>query len=430
MGPLGLSSLSLGLSIFGGLRPTFSLDFLGGTLDSRVTFTRASTATRTNSSGLLEEVAINVPRFDYDPVTLAIRGLLCEETRTNLITRNDMAGAAAGTPGTLPTGWTRVAAGTINVVGTGTENGALYVDIQFVTPSAMSLERMTFQSAGVAVTVASTYCSSFCARLIAGSFTNVSLAPSARITWRDSGGTLLSTTTGAGTISPTAPNLLASRVNTGAAVAPASAAFGVPELVYSSSGASDFTLRIALQQFELGAFPSSFIPTTGAPVTRAADLAQVTDVSWFNKFQGTFVAEHAVSNTTESGVVWELRQGTSGSTPNRFNVFANSSSGRARLQVFPAGVLLLDAILGTPVANAITRSALSYSLALHLGSVAGSAPSQTTNALPDFTPGVLNLASTNNTQYGPSVELNGWLRHFDYYNSALSAAQVTALTVQ
>ncbi len=47
-------------------------------------FTRASAATRVNEAGLLESVGNNVPRFDYDPVTLAARGVLLEGARSNL----------------------------------------------------------------------------------------------------------------------------------------------------------------------------------------------------------------------------------------------------------------------------------------------------------------------------------------------------------
>ncbi len=50
------------------------------------TFTRAgATATRVNSSGLIVSVAADTPRFDYDPVTLAIKGVLIEEARQNLV---------------------------------------------------------------------------------------------------------------------------------------------------------------------------------------------------------------------------------------------------------------------------------------------------------------------------------------------------------
>ncbi len=61
--------------------PTLELDFANvNALDPRITFTRANPiATVTNSLGLIQTVGANVPRFDYDPVTLAAKGLLIEE---------------------------------------------------------------------------------------------------------------------------------------------------------------------------------------------------------------------------------------------------------------------------------------------------------------------------------------------------------------
>lgn len=53
------------------------------------TFTRASTATFVGSDGLIQSAAINQARFDHDPVTLASKGLLIEESRTNLVFPSD-----------------------------------------------------------------------------------------------------------------------------------------------------------------------------------------------------------------------------------------------------------------------------------------------------------------------------------------------------
>jgi hypothetical protein len=69
--------------------PRMALDFTTGVLDPRVTVSRAlNTATRINSSGFVEIVNADLPRFDYDPTTLAPKGLLIEEARTNLLLRS------------------------------------------------------------------------------------------------------------------------------------------------------------------------------------------------------------------------------------------------------------------------------------------------------------------------------------------------------
>ena len=53
------------------------------------TFTRGSTATFIGSNGLIQSSSIDGPRFDHDPITLACKGLLIEESRFNLIFPSD-----------------------------------------------------------------------------------------------------------------------------------------------------------------------------------------------------------------------------------------------------------------------------------------------------------------------------------------------------
>lgn len=67
------------------ITPAFALDFTIASLDSRVTLTRAlNTATHVNSSGYIQTINANLPRFDYDPITKICKGLLIEESRQNI----------------------------------------------------------------------------------------------------------------------------------------------------------------------------------------------------------------------------------------------------------------------------------------------------------------------------------------------------------
>jgi hypothetical protein len=76
---------AFGLTATERVLPKLALDFTTATTDARVTTTRANnTATRFNSSGAIEIVNANLPRYDFNPVTLVCRGQLIEEARTNL----------------------------------------------------------------------------------------------------------------------------------------------------------------------------------------------------------------------------------------------------------------------------------------------------------------------------------------------------------
>jgi hypothetical protein len=56
-----------------------------GSLDSRIAFSRASVATYFDVAGAIQTATSGTPRWDYDPVTHAMLGLLIEEQRANLL---------------------------------------------------------------------------------------------------------------------------------------------------------------------------------------------------------------------------------------------------------------------------------------------------------------------------------------------------------
>lgn len=96
--------------------PRLALDFTTASLDPRVTVTRAAaSATRINASGVIESVAADTPRFDFDPVTLVCRGLLIESARTNLLLNSLIDGTSLSTQSVTVT----AVAHTLSFYGTG-----------------------------------------------------------------------------------------------------------------------------------------------------------------------------------------------------------------------------------------------------------------------------------------------------------------------
>ena len=97
----------------GGFAPSVAYGFMTpGTLPPTVTVTRAGTATYFDAAGTLQTAAANAPRWDYDPVTHALRGLLIEEARTNLLLNSATLGTQSAT--------VTAAATTLSFYGTGT----------------------------------------------------------------------------------------------------------------------------------------------------------------------------------------------------------------------------------------------------------------------------------------------------------------------
>lgn len=80
------------------MQPMLDLAFASSAaVDGRVSVTRSGTAsTYFDAAGVLRTAAANTPRLDYDPATLAGRGLLIEEARTNLVVNST----------TFNSGWT------------------------------------------------------------------------------------------------------------------------------------------------------------------------------------------------------------------------------------------------------------------------------------------------------------------------------------
>jgi hypothetical protein len=233
----------------------------------------------------------DVPRLHYrnaDGTVSTCPRLLLEPQRTNSIRNSTMVGAVAGTTGTLPTNWDIVSSVglTRTILGTGTENGLQYIDIRFAGTSTGTLIGIWYETVNqIAAVTGQTWSNSFYFKVISGS------ALSYSITTRelDNAGVTLRTASLPFTPTSTLQRFTYTRTNDGTGTA-----FVRPSVYLNlTNGATyDFTIRIAAPQMELGAYATTFIPTTTAAVTRLADAASKTGVSsLLGQTEGTLFAE-------------------------------------------------------------------------------------------------------------------------------------------
>ena len=410
------------------VKPTLDLDFLSGTLDPRITFTRSTTGTRFNSAGALETVAINGPRIDYDPVTLADKGLLIEEQRTNSIRNNMMVGAVAGTPGTLPTNWGRVLGGiTQTVVGTGVENGITYIDVRFNgTTTGTSLGVRFESNVFVATAPGQTWAASVFCRLVGGSTSNISTV-TLHVQGLNASGTSNTDSYSKSLMSVLNVSSLAqTRTSAVFTFADATTAFSRPQVAMSFvvGAAIDITLRIGMPQFEQGAFATSTIPTSGAVATRSMDVAVMTGTnfsSWYNAVEGTLISQYDYNTTSILNLcAFSLDDGTSGNTivnatatPNIDRVLA--TAGGASQANFGNFSYAVGQVVKRAVAVKLNDAATTAN---------GSAVS-TDNAFVMPSPTQLVIGAAG---YFSTSRINGHIRRITYYPRRLSDKALQKLT--
>lgn len=238
-------------------------------ISSSGSFSRATTKTCIGPDGQRQTVPVDVLALQYDLANLSAAPVaLLEGAATNSVRNNTMAGAVAGTPGTLPTNWTKGGL-TVNVVGSDVQNGIEYIDLQCTSASAVSGAQVAFDSdTAIAGATGQEWTGSFFANLIAGSLAGVTTY--VNIQERTAAGAFLIETNTA--FAPPSGAMGSYRATVTRTLDQASTGRVIATFKLTSTGAFDFTVRIGLPQLELGSVATSPIKTSGAAVTRAADI--------------------------------------------------------------------------------------------------------------------------------------------------------------
>jgi hypothetical protein len=381
-----------------------------------ITFTRSTTATFVGSNGLIQSAAINAPRFDFSPVTLAPLGLLIEEQRVNL----SLYSAEFDNAGWLKTNSTITANAT--TAPDGTLAGDKHVPNLGATLGPGASETRVYQS--ISVTSGVTYMFSIYAK--AGEYNEIEFAitvsPSATARFSLTSGTVIS---GTGASITSAGNgwyrcaVTAVAASTGTVQTRWSAEDSVALVGDGTSG-----IFVWGAQFEAGAFTTSYIPTVAATVTRATDQAVMTGTAfsnWFNASEGTFVASATTMSTASRRGVYAATD-NSGTNANRIYLSVTTEASNF---VSTASVAQADVIIAGVISdNTVFKDAFAYrenDISAAANGVLGTPDTSAT--LPVVSELRLGARSDG------SIRLNGHLRNITYYPTRLSDAQLQALTV-
>jgi hypothetical protein len=364
------------------------------------------------------------PRFDYDPATLAPKGLLIEEQRTNLLTySSECDNAVWFKDGITVTANTTVSPDGTQGADTIVESASTAVHYIVATNTSLTSgvaytlsiyakakERTFIQVCGSFSTFGSNVWGNF--NLADGTVGFVGSSAIATITnagngWYRCSITASATITASGTI---AVSLLNANTNS-----------RLPS--YTGDGTSG--LYIWGAQLEAGAFPTSYIPTTSATVTRAADNASMVGSnfsSWYNQSEGTIYASADriyTGNFVGYPYIANLSDGTNSS--NEIAIYGNSGNVHVTTEMKVSGTQQLNYMFGV-WADGFNKSAVAYKQNDTVFAFNGSTKTTDTSCnVP--TVDRLNIGFRN-----PSNQLNGHIQSIKYYPTRLPNGTLQGLT--
>lgn len=388
--------------------PTLDLNFAATkTLDSKITFTRASSGSYFDSNGVMQFASTNTPRFDHNPVTGESLGLLIEEQRTNLIKWSE------DYTNNL---WTKQASVTVTSNTDTAPDGSLTAD-RITADSGFGVFQNIEVSVGVTV--------------VQSVFIKAGTANSLMFRDFNGAGRHIVINPNTGTITTTSGVLLASgSVNCGNGwfryyFSYTTDSSGVVGTLRPDNSGLAKTFIVWGAQVEIGQkFPTSYLPTTSATTTRAADSALISGVnfsSWYNQIRGTILGEYRYLST---GVANQYAFSVNNNSANESINIITSTPNSGRVVITTGGVSQADFgsfsfSSGQLVKRAIAIASNDAATVINNGTVA------TDNTVNPPTPSQLSIGAAN---YIPGSQINGHIKRIAYWNRRLANTELQLLT--
>lgn len=353
------------------------------TTDGQLTFSRASTATRVNASGLIETVASNVPRLDYTDSTCP--KLLLEPQRTNILTYSEAFNVGwTATNSTVTTDVTTAPNGVSSAdkITANTSNAIHYISKSSADTSASWTYSVFAKAAGYDRIILNTFNTNYVGFNLTTGVVESSLGTgiaSASIQNYGNGWYRCSITS--------------TSLSSGSAVAIAifNAAYtnGNTNPIFTGNGTDGVFIWGA--QFEAGAYPTSYISTeAGSAVTRVADACSKTGISsLIGQTEGTVFLEF---KRVPKGVNYQAVVSLQGASPAYLIEMYFGTSNTLLAAVYNSGAQFQAAT--SALSEGTYKAALAYKendFAFYLNGVqistdnSGTVPALSTYNLGDFT---------------------------------------------
>lgn len=417
---MGLNSRQGG----GGDLPSLDLAFaLDKTLTARKGPTPAFTRVQATSTGstyvgadkLIKYAAANEPRFDHDPATGASKGLLIEESRTNLLSRSEELG-------TSPWG---VSGGIVITTNNAiSPDGLQTADTIAFTASGNLAQTASMGSAGVVATF-----SIFVKAATSNGFARIIIADNTTVPTNFFGGwfnTLTglwatTSTLGSGVV---ITSLVTNMNNGWYRISITGSMAGIsnysPFMYITDSDNSTIRSTSVSQhwwgaQLEAGSFPLSYIPTTSGSAIRSADVCSIVNTSPFwNQSEFTVFSQANFANPLHDAYALNF-------SPEYFgHRRPNNNSLMAIIRNSSANV---DIQLGTFVTGAV-KIASAHIAGQQSATVNGASVTSRSTAYVAESSSTLHIGSIG---VGIS-QINGHIARITYYRKRLSNAKLQTLT--
>ena len=406
---------------------TSSLIIWGAQLEQRsavTAYTATTTQPITNYIPVLQTAAANVARFDHTPTTGEALGLLVEEQRTNLVTYSEQFDNAA---------WAKTASSiTANAIAS--PDGALTAD-KLVEDTAASSHGVSAATAPT-TTISTNYSISIFAKKAERNFLQIfftggHVTGNPRANYDLNTGTLGSVDSGITATITAVGNgwyrCVASVVAATTALRPffntVTSSSAARNESYTGDGYSGIFIWGA--QLEAGAFPTSYIATTSAQVTRSADVASMTGTnfsSWFNNAEGAlFVSGQCVDHPSGFPRYAVLGDGTSS---NFIQLYMNASANLLGCEIYNSASFVLSQTIKSSYTGQAVKAVIAYKTNDSTGAADGVVQTTDTSCT---VPTVDRLTIGVDSSTGAGF-LGGTVSKLAYYPIRVTNAQLQALT--